>query len=193
MPAGNLIKRVEMVDVGSLVILLGQRPVTRDNQSVCQTTRSSCRRTISLSATVLQILGKSGRSAAPRQITVAVAARKCAEGGLAKGSFIFRSYCGCGMDDRITGDNFLLRWRTRWVQARFAPLSSNLINGWPAGSSKLAVTNMIRFRLMCWSRRRAKEPARERDVSQDRDLILYLLNVLADQAADHDGLAVIAR
>ena len=52
---------------------------------------------------------------------------------------------------------------------------------------------MIRFRLMCWSAARAKEPARERNIAQDRDLIFYLLNVLADQPANYDGLAVIHR
>ena len=71
--------------------------------------------------------------------------------------------------------------------------SSALISGWPAGSSKLAVTNMIKISLDVLVGRRSKEPAGKRDVPQDRNLVLGLLNVLPHQAPDHDGLAVVNR
>ena len=108
----------------------------------------------------------------------------------AKGSFMFRELLRLRNGHRVAGNDFLFHGGG----ARFG---QNLrlfvkLDQWLASRVKEAGGDEHdKISLDMLVGRRAKEPARERNIPQYRDLIFYLLNVLADQPANDYGLAVI--
>src|SRR5207247_10797315 len=70
------------------------------------------------------------------------------------------------------------------------PSSSSAFNGTPAGVTMRAVTNMIRFFLLCCSTL-VRKALPTSNVAKNWDLILSFLHVFAHQPAEHHRLSIV--